>query len=67
MSGQRVMLLGIPKAEKVILHFSSGKDLTIFSQIKEETINKITFNGKEIEGYAIDVSLLQNGGELIFS
>lgn len=66
-SGQRVMLLGIPKAEKVILHFSSGKDLTIFSQIKEETINKITFNGKEIEGYAIDVSLLQNGGELIFS
>ena len=66
-SGQDCMFVGYPKAKKAIMHLSNGKTLTIVSELHGETVNKVTFNGKRIDGYKISVQELLNGGEIIFS
>lgn len=66
-SGQDFMFLGVPTAEKAVLHLSNGKDLTIISKVKDEKVDGVLWNGKQMEDYKIDIKTLLNGGELIFS
>ena len=61
------MFIGLPKAEKSFLHLSNGKTLMIISRVKNDTINTVTFNGKKVLGYKIQVKELLEGGELIFN
>ena len=66
-SGQDVVFVGIPKAEKAILRLSKEKTLTIISKMKGREIKTITYNGQRIDGYTISVHQLLNGGEIVFS
>ena len=66
-SGQDVMFIGYPKAEKAVLHLSNGKTLTIISKIKNETVKTVSFNGKPLSGYEISIKEVLEGGEIIFS
>jgi putative alpha-1,2-mannosidase len=65
-SGQNSVFVGVPKAERAVLHLSSGKDLTILSQIKNGQVEKVVFNGKEVTGGQIPVKDILNGGEIRF-
>ena len=66
-SGQNAMFVGYPKAEKSVLHLSNGKTLTILSKMKDEKVEKVSFNGNIVEDYKISVQELLKGGEIIFS
>lgn len=66
-SGQNVMFVGYPKAEKAVLHLSNGKTLRIISKIKNEKVLNVKFNGLALNGYSIAVQKLLEGGEIIFS
>lgn len=66
-SGQDVLYVGYPKAEKAVLHLNDGKTLTVISKIRDGQVKTITFNGKPIEGFEIKVSEILSGGEIIFS
>lgn len=65
-SGQDRMFLGVPRAERAVLHLSNGNTLTILSDIKNGQVQKVSFNGKMVEGYQISVKELLSGGELKF-
>lgn len=66
-SGQRYMFLGVPKAKKAVLHLSNGQALTIVSDVKDGKVERVLFNGKEINAYQISVSEILAGGEIVFS
>lgn len=66
-SGQDVLYVGYPKAERSVLHLYNGKTLTVVSKISDGQVRKITFNGKPVEGFEIKVSDILCGGEIIFS
>ena len=66
-SGQKLMFMGYPKAEKAVLHLSNGKTLKIISKIKNEKVLNATFNGMPIKYCAIPIQKLFEGGEIIFS
>ena len=66
-SGQDKVFVGIPRAEKAVLHLPNGKALTILSKVKDGKVEAVSFNGKKMDGYAISVQELLNGGEIIFS
>ena len=66
-SGQDVVFIGIPQAEKAILHLPNGKTLTITSKSKDKQVWNVVLNGKCVDDYKIPVQELLNGGEIIFS
>lgn len=65
-SGQDAFFVGVPKAEKAVLHLAAGKDLVVCSVGEGEGVEKVVFNGKALDGYAIAVSEIMNGGELTY-
>lgn len=65
-SGQDSVFLGVPKAEKAVLHLGNGKTLTIVNESKGAP-KKIIFNSKEITGYTLPVNEILRGGELRFA
>lgn len=66
-SGQEAMFVGVPRAEKAVLHLSNGKMLSIVSKITDNQVKEISFNGKQLVGYTVSLKDLLNGGEIIFS
>lgn len=66
-SGQDIMFIGYPKAEKAVLHLSNGQTLRIISRIKNEKVLNVTFNGMSMKDSTISVQKLLEGGEIIFS
>ena len=66
-SGQDAVFVGIPQAEKAILHLPNGKTLMITSKIEDKQVKEVLLNGKLVEDYKISVEELLNGGEIIFS
>lgn len=66
-SGQRYMFVGIPKAKKAVLHLSNGKDLMIVSDVKGGQVERVLFNGEQVNAYQISVSEILAGGEIVFS
>lgn len=66
-SGQEKTFVGLPRAEKAVLHLSNGNTLTILSKVKDGQVQKVSLNGKRVEGYQISVKELLKGGEIIFS
>ena len=66
-SGQEIMFMGYPKAEKAVLHLSNGKTLKIISKNKNDKALNATFNGMPVKDCAISVQKLLEGGEIIFS
>lgn len=66
-SGQDAMFIGYPAVKEAVLHLSNNKDLTIKSNVKDGKVKKVTFNGKVLDTYKIQINELLNGGELVFS
>ncbi len=68
-SGQNLMLFGLPAAERAVLRLSNGKELRIsVRNFDPESINicRITFNGREIESNKMTVTEMMQGGEIVF-
>lgn len=65
-SGQNLILLGKPFADKASIKLSSGKKLEIIRHGKEKYVEKILFNGASIDDYRLTVSELMSGGVLEF-
>ena len=65
-SGQDSFFLGVPKAEKAVLHLSSGNSLTIGGSGKGERVSKVVFNGETVAGYSLPVEKIMQGGEIVF-
>ena len=65
-SGQNLVLLGRPFVQRAKLSLSGKKTLEIIKNGEGKYINKITFNGVEINNYTISVKEFMNGGILEF-
>lgn len=65
-TGQDVMLLGKPKPNETIIRFYNGKSLTIKKVGMGESIKRIEWNGKTVEGYSLRVEEVLQGGNLNF-
>ena len=61
-----MLYVGHPRAKRSVMHLSCGKTLTVISKISDGQVRKITFNGKPINGFAIRISEVLSGGEIIF-
>ena len=65
-AGQDVMFLGYPTAKKTEITLWNGNVLTIISEGEGDLIEKVTYNGKAIDGYSITVKEFMQGGILKF-
>ena len=69
-SGKGDFLLGTPAFEKAEIHLSGGKLLTVSSQNYGDgkyLVDKVVFNGEEIDGYVIKTEKILEGGNLVFT
>ena len=67
--GSPYYALGSPMVKEAIIHLDNGKTLKIIAknQSKENVyVNKVTLNGKSVDGSLISHQDLMEGGELIF-
>ena len=64
-SGGGKFFLGVPRAEQATLKLANGNTLTIQAAGKGKQVEKVLFNGKQVEK-SISVEEILQGGELIF-
>lgn len=65
-AGLDEIFLGYPCTEKASVTLWNGNVLKIVSVGEGDTIEKVTYNGKTIDGYAISVKEFMQGGTLAF-
>lgn len=65
-AGQDVMFLGYPSVKKARITLWNKNTLEIISQGEGDTIEKVAYNGKVIDGYSITVKEFMQGGTLKF-
>ena len=65
-SEQDSFFLGVPKADKAVLHLFNGNTLTILSRGIGERVSKTVFNGETVVGYSLPVEKIMQGGEIVF-
>ena len=69
MSGQDLVMLGLPAAEKAVLCLSNGRELKISVRNfdpESTDVRRVTFNGREIGNNIITVREMMNGGQIEF-
>ena len=68
-SGQNLMLFGLPATERAVLRLSNGRELEIrVRNFNSESVDvcRITFNGREIENNMMTVEEMMQGGLIEF-
>lgn len=68
--GSGEFVLGMPLFDKVILHLSNGKDLTIITtpnHAQQQFVDHLYVNGKEYEALFLTYEILMQGGTLDFN
>ena len=68
-SGQDLMLFGLPAVEKAVMRLSNGRELKInVRNFDPESIKvcRITFNGRQIKNNMMTVREMMQGGEIEF-
>jgi len=63
-SGQDLMLVGCPQADRIVLHLASGADLTITKHGDGEYVDRAILNGKQLDDFRFTVREMMDGGEL---
>ncbi len=67
--GSHYYALGSPIVKKAIIHLENGKTLTIMAENQSSEnvyVNRVTVNGKELNGFLLSHDDIINGGEIVF-
>ncbi len=65
-SGQDKFFVGVPKAQKTVLHLQNGKKLTIVAMGEGKGIDAVTLDGEVLKTREIPVEKIMQGGEIVF-
>ncbi|MDR1630553.1 MAG: glycoside hydrolase family 92 protein [Oscillospiraceae bacterium] len=66
-SGQDLMLLGVPRFERAVMHLASGKDLIIERQGSGIYVRQAILDGEPLPDCMVPASRIMQGGTLVFS